>query len=204
MRKIILVVVCICLVWALGTKIFANEIPNNYTGWINDSGKYYYYVNGVMKKSCWINRHGEHRYFLRKDGSAATGKIVISGIEYNFDEKGIIIPDSWGITAYVSELSPTGLTFVFSYNGEKINGKYLSSTNDYYIELYNGKKWLKLLNESDSISDAIEIGCGDNKFKVLFSHNLYPGKYRICKEVTCFRKTGDYDTKTYSAYFQVI
>lgn len=62
-----------------------------YTGWVNNSGKKYYYKDGVMKKNCWLRVNGKRTYFMRKDGSAAVGKIKISGKEYEFDKNGRLI-----------------------------------------------------------------------------------------------------------------
>lgn len=64
-----------------------------YTGWSTMSGKKYYYKNGIMKKSCWLTVGGKRTYFLRKDGSLATGKVTISGREYDFGEDGRLILD---------------------------------------------------------------------------------------------------------------
>lgn len=61
-----------------------------YTGWAKRSDKYFYYKNGLAKKSCWI-RIGKNKYYLKSDGSRAVGKVKINGVTYTFDKNGRLI-----------------------------------------------------------------------------------------------------------------
>lgn len=62
-----------------------------YTGWTKKGGSRYYYKDGVMKKNCWLKVGGERKYYLKKDGTAAVGKITLSGTDYEFDKNGALI-----------------------------------------------------------------------------------------------------------------
>lgn len=63
-----------------------------YSGWTKKGGDRYYYKNGEMKKNCWLRSKGVRKYFLQADGKAAAGKVTIQGVEYEFDEKALLVP----------------------------------------------------------------------------------------------------------------
>ena len=94
-----------------------------YSGWTKKGGDRYYYNNGVMKKNCWITSKGVRKYFLQADGKAATGKVTIQGVEYEFDESGAIVPDAWGLTLTAKDVTPTGCTVVFTQSGGNPTGE---------------------------------------------------------------------------------
>jgi len=56
-------------------------------GWIADGGKWYYLdpVNGDMKTGWLKDPQDGHWYYLYADGSMATGKVTIDGVEYTFN-----------------------------------------------------------------------------------------------------------------------
>ena len=94
-----------------------------YSGWTKKGSSYYYYINGVMKKNCWLTSNGVKKYFLQADGTRATGKVTVQGVEYEFDENGVIVPDAWGVSLTAKEVTPTGCTVAFAQSGGKPTGK---------------------------------------------------------------------------------
>lgn len=182
-----------------------------YTGWTKKGEDRYYYKDGVMKKNCWITSNGKRKYFLGSDGKRAVGIVTVQGVEYEFDENGVIVPDKWGLTLTAKDVTPTGLTVVFTQEGGKPSGE-LNSGSYYQIQRYTNGKWTDadwLLQEYDVgwTAEAWIIGNNDS---VEFSHSwewlygeLPAGKYRIGKEIMDFRKPGDYDTEMYWAYFEI-
>ena len=59
-----------------------------YTGWSKKSGKYYYYKQGRMLKSCWLTVKGKKTYYLDENGERATGELMIKGERFVFGENG--------------------------------------------------------------------------------------------------------------------
>lgn len=64
-----------------------------YTGWTKSKNKRYYYINGI-KQTGWFwmpetNKPNEWFYFNEKDGSLASGTVIIDGREYEFSSDGI-------------------------------------------------------------------------------------------------------------------
>ena len=120
--------------------------------------------------------------------------------------------DEWGLTLSADNVTPSGMTIVFS----QMNGKQTGEleTGDWYA-LYteeNGEwKELPFIVDDDvnigwhSIAYLIPKG-GSYKMEVNWEWlygKLEPGKYRINKEVMDVRETGDFDKKIYSLEFTV-
>lgn len=180
-----------------------------YTGWTTKAGNRYYYKNGIMKKSCWLKVNGERKYFLRANGTAAVGKVTISGIEYEFDNKGKLLPDEWGITLTATDVTPTGINLNVSWDGTQTTGE-IRFGEYYTLEQYINGKW-----ETVSYKDGVgEVAFNDEAFIVSKNNTielsknwnhiygeLDEGKYRLSTQFMDFRQTGDYDTKIYYAYF---
>lgn len=87
-----------------------------YTGWFRKSDKKYYFKDGAMKKNCWLRVNGKRTYFLRKDGSAAVGKLKISGKEYEFDGNGRLI-SNWSIIVNGKNISLDSTEMPYEENG---------------------------------------------------------------------------------------
>lgn len=79
------------------TYITSAEDTEPYTGWSRKNGRFYLYINGIMKKNCWVTSIGIRKYFLGSDGARVTGRHTIGGVEYDFDKNGMIVPDKWGL-----------------------------------------------------------------------------------------------------------
>lgn len=180
-----------------------------YSGWTKKGGDRYYYKNGVMKKNCWITSKGVRKYFLQADGKAATGKVTIQGVEYEFDENGALVPDAWGLTLTAKDVTPTSCTVVFTQSGGNPTGE-LDTGSYFELEQYKNGEWTAVEKLRDDIEwPAIGIPIDKNssrevneKWQELYGE-LPAGKYRIGKDVLDFRKTADYDRKMYYAYFEI-
>lgn len=182
-----------------------------YSGWTTRGDERYYFKDGVRKKNCWLTSKGKRKYFLQADGTLATGKVTIEGVEYEFDEKGVIVPDEWGLTLTAKDVTPTGCTIVFTQSGGNPTGE-LGTGSPFKIERYKNGKW----TEAELIIDEYDVAWTDDgwiidenasvEFKEgwkYFYGELPAGKYRIGKDVYNSRKPGDYDKKTYYAYFEI-
>ncbi|MDE5576741.1 MAG: hypothetical protein K2J11_05085 [Oscillospiraceae bacterium] len=182
-----------------------------YSGWTKKGGDRYYYKNGVMKKNCWIRSKGVRKYFLQADGKLATGKVTIQGVEYEFDEKGVIVPDAWGLTLTAKDVTPISCTVVFTQSGGNPTGE-LETGAPFELERYRNGQWTAV----ETLPSGYELNWLDyaelidknksREFKVGWQDiygELPAGKYRIGKEVHDFRKTADYDRKMYYAYFEI-
>lgn len=183
-----------------------------YTGWTKKGDKHYYYKNGVMKTNCWITSNGVKKYFLQADGTRAAGKVTVQGVEYEFDENGVILPDAWGVSLTAKEVTPAGCTVEFAQSGGKPTGKEMYTGAFYSVERYKNGRWTeveKLPSEYPDAWPAISLGIYKNdttEYKVNWESTygeLPAGKYRVGKSVMDFRKAGDFDTKMYYAYFEI-
>lgn len=183
-----------------------------YSGWTKKGGDRYYYKNGEMKKNCWLRSKGVRKYFLQADGKAATGKVTIQGVEYEFDENGALVPDAWGLAFTAKDVTPTGCTVVFAQSGGDPAGE-LETGSYYELEQYKNGQWTAvktLFPEDDPVQWTDEAWFIDSNDSVEFTENwewlygkLPAGKYRIGKEIMYFRKTADFDKKMYYAYFEI-
>ncbi|MDE6709036.1 MAG: hypothetical protein K2J76_00945, partial [Oscillospiraceae bacterium] len=182
-----------------------------YSGWTKKGGDRYYYKNGVMKKNCWVTSKGVRKYYLQADGKAATGKVTIQGVEYEFDENGAIVPDAWGLTLTAKDVTLSGCTVVFVQSGGNPTGE-LQTGSYYSLERYENGKWatVEMLPQKYDVAwPAISYPIFKNdssEFNVEWQSlygKLPAGKYRVGKDVMDFRKAADYDTKMYYAYFEI-
>lgn len=169
-----------------------------YSGWTARGGKRYYFKDGERKKNCWLTSKGKRKYFLQADGTLATGKVTLNGVEYEFDEKGAIVPDEWGLTLTAKDVTPTGCTIVFTRSGE--NTGELGTGSPFVIERYKNGKWteVELINDIDWTDEGWIIGDTSAEFKEKWKNiygELSAGKYRIGKDV---------DRKMYYAYFEIV
>lgn len=183
-----------------------------YSGWTKKGGDRYYYKDGIMKKNCWITSKGKKKYFLQADGTRATGKVTVQGVEYEFDENGVLLPDAWGLTLTAKDVTPTSCTLVFTQSGGNPTGE-LETGSPFVIEQYKNGEWTELKTiypEDDPIQWTEESWLIDKNNSVEFKErwkNIYgelpAGKYRICKEIFDCGGSGDNYKKTYYAYFEI-
>ncbi|MBE6573331.1 MAG: hypothetical protein E7652_02940 [Ruminococcaceae bacterium] len=67
-----------------------NEGQTKYTGFIVEDGKTYYSAFG-LKSSGWKNVDNLNYYFNEDDLTMVTGKYEVDGLEYTFDENGVLV-----------------------------------------------------------------------------------------------------------------
>lgn len=196
-----------------GLKYIVSESGEEtlYSGWTKKGNDYYYYKNGEKKKYCWLTSGGKRIYFLKADGARATGKVTIQGVEYEFDEKGVILPDKWGLELTAKNVTPAGCTIVFTQSGGNHTGE-LGTGSPYVLEKYKSGKWtaVEMLPQEYDVAWTAEGWIIKNNDSVEFTENwkwlygeLPAGKYRIGKSISDWRKPGDYDEKMYYAYFEI-
>lgn len=114
--------------------------------------------------------------------------------------------DDWGITLSVTDVTPTGLTVVFTQSGGNPTGELMTGS---YYRLENKDKELSYIVEGDVAwtAEAYMIQKdGETQMQVNWQWlygTLEPGTYKIYKEVMDFRGPGDFDEREYSAEFTV-
>lgn len=115
-------------------------------------------------------------------------------------------PDDWGITLSVTDVTPTGLTVVFTQSGGNPTGELMTGS---YYRLENKDKELAYIVEGDVAwtAEAYMIQ-KDEEIKMQANWEwlygtLEPGTYKIYKEVMDFRGPEDFDEMEYSAEFTV-
>ena len=114
--------------------------------------------------------------------------------------------DDWGITLSVTDVTPTGLTVVFTQSGGNPTGELMTGS---YYRLENKDKELAYIVEGDVAwtSEAYMIQKdGETEMQANWEWlygTLEPGTYRIFKGVMDFRGPGDFDEKEYSAEFVI-
>ncbi len=200
---------------------YDNGETKAYTGWTSKAGKRYYYKNGIMKKNCWLRYGGKRRYYLGKDGAAATGKITVSGIEYEFDEKGRLVEDEFGISINVSNVTPTGATYELSIErpSDDLTDSLITADGEYKavfwgveyaVEKYTSDGWIALPYISDDVGwedEAWELnGSSSYSMKVDWEKiygSLEKGSYRLCKKIYYYGDHGEFENKIYYGYFKV-
>ena len=185
------------------------------------------YVNGVMYNYCsscgTFNDKVNNRGFQLADSEKTTVNEILS--EYAVFENSNIptsqieigraenldINDSWGLTLRADDVSAEGMTLTFIQHGGVENAELLSG-NYYVIEKYLGGEWesVETLIPKDQIAWTLEalLIPTDSKSEWIVNWSfiygtLDSGKYRIGKNVTCFRETGNYGSKLYYAEFEI-
>ena len=174
-----------------------------------------------MKKNCWLRYGGKRRYYLGKDGAAATGKITVSGIEYEFDEKGRLVEDEFGISINVSNVTPTGVTYELSIErpSDDLTDSLITADGEYKavfwgveyaVEKYTSEGWIALPYISDDVcweDEAWELnGSSSYSMKVDWKKiygGLEKGSYRLCKKIYYYGDHGEFENKIYYGYFKV-
>lgn len=186
-----------------------------YTGWTKKAGKRYFYKKGVKKKNCWLTSKGERKYYLTGDGSAAVGKVTVSGVEYEFDEKGRLVKDDWGITVTAEDVTADGLKMVFTFErpAEDCVSSLITSEgssievftgDEYSVEKYEDGEWKEVPYKADSTewSDFADSMRGSPTFDINLKDlygTLESGRYRVKKTLYSDFTPARY----YYAYFDI-
>ena len=123
----------------------------------------------------------------------------------------VIIEETWGITLTAENITPTGVTVICIQSGGELTGKLL--TGRWFIlenwTKQNGWNEMPHVVEGDVAwtEEAWMISKDTtNEWKINWEYlygTLPRGKYRIGKEITDFRATGDYDKAVYFVEFEI-
>lgn len=121
----------------------------------------------------------------------------------------------WGIRLRVADVMPTGLTLICEQSGGNPTGE-LQTGPMFWLERQVGGVWESVeQRHSEEDADAVYafediayiLQKGSSRvWRIKWSHlygDLPDGRYRIGKRISDFRGTGDYDTRSYYAEFEV-
>ena len=120
--------------------------------------------------------------------------------------------DPWGVKLTAMNITPSGLTIVCEQQDGEPTGE-LNTGSYYGLEILRDGEWvevelLPMEYELAWTSEAWMIpNNAETEWEVNWSRlygELPAGSYRISKSVMDFRGTGDYDTKTYYAGFDLV
>ena len=120
--------------------------------------------------------------------------------------------DPWGVKLTAKNITPSGLTIVCTQQDGEPTGE-LQTGSYYGLEMLQDGEWvavelLPMEYELAWTSEAWMIpNNAETEWEVNWSRlygELPAGSYRISKSVMDFRGTGDYDTKTYYAGFDLV
>ena len=198
-------------------------------GFVKRDGKICYIKKDGKKAHGWLTVGGR-KYFFKKDGSMAAKNTVIGGIMYDFGKNGEckgkftgtvktktglkeyrdgkLIPAEWGITLTASNVTPEGMELEVLWDGTGITGE-INFGEAFTIEKYTDGKWTAVQYKEEVCFNDEAFLLNENEKRIVPHkwENIYgelgEGRYRICKEFIDFRGTGDYDTKTFYAYFEI-
>ena len=120
-------------------------------------------------------------------------------------------PNKWGVTLTAENVTSKGLTLVCKQSGGEDVAE-LTTGSPYVIEKLEGEDWVKVPyapQEYDVVWDmmayliqAENTTTWDVNFEWLYGE-LPAGEYRIGKEITYFRTTGDYDKEMFYTDFVI-
>ena len=173
--------------------------------------EYYEEVNAPYKQ-IFIMKNMTHG--LLESDSEGFSEIVhqIAEIESNDSYTDVAVGDeTWGVTLTAENVTPTSLTIKCTQSGGEPTGE-LHTGSWYILENWTQENgWM----EMPYIIDG-EIGWEDVAWVVPMNDTckweinwewlygkLPDGKYRIGKEITDFRATGDYDNTVYFVEFEI-
>lgn len=131
---------------------------------------------------------------------------VFASESYYYEDS---VQEKLGIHLGIKDLSPTGVTLIFSQYGGNPTGE-LQFGEEYIIEKKNGEEW----DTVDTIIDKYAWNAlaywikkdsdAEQKIDWTWLYGELPsGKYRLYKEVTDFRAGGDYDEYPIYAHFEI-
>lgn len=117
-------------------------------------------------------------------------------------------PD-WGITLSAKDVTSAGLTIVCTQSGGMPTGE-LHSGSRFVIEKFEDEKWIRIFPKETSLLWTDEAWLITMNGSVQWEESweyalgeLSSGLYRIGKEISDFRATGDYDTAMFYAEFTI-
>ena len=119
------------------------------------------------------------------------------------------LPD-WGITVCAENLRPTGVTLSICQSGGQPTGQ-LQYGSDYILERLENDAWQPVppIVQGEiawhSLAYLVTMD-GECRQEVLWEPlygSLPSGTYRICKNFSDLRSTGDFDTQTLSLVFEI-
>lgn len=121
----------------------------------------------------------------------------------------IVSGDEWGLSLYADGVTKTGMTTKYEQFGGNPTGE-LETGAWYEIETMVDGKWQDVKAKVDNpVWNAIAYMIKKNditeyeiNWEFLYGE-LPAGEYRLCKEITDFRATGDYNKEIYHAYFSI-
>ena len=133
---------------------------------------------------------------------------------YPVKQPGLFLPaDEWGLMMSVTSADTTGATLTFLQRGGNPTGT-LKTGEQFTLEKKIDDEWIPVeyLKDDDLIAwHAIAYKIPDNDtyvfdidWKYIYGNLEIGAVYRIGKEVMDFRKSGDYDIKTYYAEFAIV
>ncbi len=131
---------------------------------------------------------------------------TVEVIEQNSSDK--LSEYDWGITLSTKDASPTGLVLTINQSGGNPTGE-LEYGADYKLIPLIGEKWedVPTLGEGVFTEEAYTVAMGTSTDVEINWEWLYGrlpvGEYRIVKRLIDFRSTGDYDTDSYWADFEI-
>jgi len=120
--------------------------------------------------------------------------------------------DPWGLKLTAKNITPSGLTIVCTQQDGEPTGE-LNTGSYYGLEVLRDGEWVavELLPMEGELAWTAEAWMIPNNAETEWEVNwsrlygeLPAGSYRISKSVMDFRGTGDYDTKTYYAGFDLV
>lgn len=119
------------------------------------------------------------------------------------------LPDEWGLTLTAEDVTPMGLNLHLAQSGGRPTGE-LETGSYFWLERESGGAWTELEPLAEELAWTMEAYLiraeGDTELEVKWAAlygELPAGSYRLGKEVTDFRAAGDFDRRTYYAYFTV-
>ena len=120
--------------------------------------------------------------------------------------------DTWGVKLTVTDITPSGLTIVCTQQDGEPTGE-LNTGSYYGLEVLRDGEWVavELLPMDYELVWTAEAWMIPNNAETEWEVNwsrlygeLPAGSYRISKSIMDFRGTGDYDTETYYAGFDLV
>ena len=131
---------------------------------------------------------------------AGTGKIIFNPIP----------DDKWGITLYADNVTSKGLTLKIEQFGGNPSGT-LEYGAAYFLETTVNDVWqpVETITGEPLVWNALAYMVKMNditEMNINFEHGygeLKPGFYRLKKEITDFKASGDYDKETYDVHFTI-
>lgn len=136
------------------------------------------------------------------------GEIVTEPVNKTISE---LDNPNWGITLTAENINPTGLTIKCTQSGGEPTGE-LQTGSDFVIERFTNEAWEKV----DYILDDEMFGWTAEAWIIPMDDicewevnwewlygTLPEGKYRIGKTIMDFRGSGDFDTATHYAEFEI-